>query len=1792
MATSSAGHAGGGIPLEEYRREVPPGWSPTDPSYPLKLFLERLKMWYRLYDGPDEAVGPLVAGRLRGRAQQIAMNLRLPDPTGHVDVGDAALVRLSVEEVRDPTTGQVVQQMIPSGVQALLNELRSAFGEAEQLQATKSLETFFEFRRGRLSLQEWSVQWQINLEEAITHAGLEINQVARTYLYLKSSGLSTKAVDDLLLQVHGDMRRFEEIRTLLLRMAHRSLDGHGGNPTLHYEEHKMDRTDDDTSSWSMVSDYWMEDPWYDSLYYEEMDPLQAWYEEGWHDGDWHGDHQDDEGWQEEAWYESGWDDLPAGEDEGIGGDGAVRDEDSFDYYKGKNKGKGSMGLGCATCGSKWHNTHSCPMGDASGKSKGNGKGFGKSGKGFGRKGFGKFGKGKGKGFGKRKGSGYGGYGHRKGFGRKGFWMDNENYMGASAMRHSKIGLSFTKEPESPVYKERTILQDSPDRTEFLHGGRRVRFDEKKEIIADDEETVVKTKKLNFPQVENAENFHMVRGRRVCGLLVDPGASSGLVGTDTLKELLESGMVPEERHQEITWGPATTTVTGISGQSDDTLARVSLPFGIGEDAVPANYTADLIGGAGSTCPALLPNTSLRQLRTVMLTQWYDNGDGVMICSTNGLRVDDPKAQLVVMKLLLSESGHYILPVNREDQQMSDNEMRRITSLWKSNADKATALEQTDMKDENDYANKTDLTGYNDKTVELQFQCQACENDFKETDHSHNDGKKQNQNQRQVADDEIPIQVMMNDNYMQEYMDVDQEYQGDVFPGHLPDGKLRYLQKMYKAVPEEFYTKTKRTPVTPRNVRSWWKKRQGNHFHFWEWCSGSGRLSLLAMLAGLCVMFPVDYRYGWDLSHPEHRRLLNEIGAEMSGPDVTFYSPSCRPWSISSTKRDLAVTQQERMNEMPTVQYIKKKINDGCKNRRGYILEQPWSSALWEHLRDKPGETHRTDQCQFNAKDEMDNPILKPTGLQSSLVLKHSLKRCKGHGGKRHGWLQGAFQGMNRTTMAAVYPEAMCKAIIKDVKNFINHKMILHENFYKCEKCAMGRAATADMEHSFIPGECRHGRWPAGENPREKKRLEEEKRQGDDIFENFRNKALKDPRVLKGKMSIHTDFALNNEQMSVLKMVLVKLLQESIDEFEALDKEKKQHDYVHWLEDPTAFSWLKKVFQDYIDVKGISAHLQPWAKPMPTPVLQLQEAPVRVLLQGDVGVWQVGRMEDLREMSASQWHEPVNVDQDWMVAIFGAEKTETSSSSSSSKAKPVKDKTDDGQEEDDLLDIFDEEEKPAEVEVVEESAIQPAQDADALVPLYDFNFKKLPKLAVSDEKMAKRLILGLHERLWHAPYLDVKNVLVRCGMPYEVWKLAADAISTCAICRKYARAHRRPQTKGTNLSRHFNDLVQIDLFKYDDSWFLLVVDEATRYKVATLCQGRELQHIFSALMRGWMRYFGPMRTLVSDQETSLMSVEAGSECQRLGITRQPAGTTTGAQGKQHSTTGLVEKHIDLTKLTMSKLKAEAERWGIEIEKEELAAEAAMAQNLTISYGGYSPTTMVFGVLPRGYLDPEGEVYGDEGQLNPTESTFERSLRLRQIALQASQAAILESRIARANRSRPQRLAVEDIQPGTTKVEIFRDDGQGHGWRGPATVLQLNAEAGTAIVEYQQRPYILPLRHVRPLRESFLCLHQDAELTSSTTTTPGKEALITETISRMKQVVEQVNPYRPYTFGEILHEKDDNYKWKKYPSEENEVAKRMLSDAKEFLNYHYDKVTLHGVKFGKGMKTMQYHDTRKEF
>ena len=251
----------GSIPLQEYRRDIPPGWIPGDPNYPLKMFFDKLKLWYRISTVEDEAVGPLVAGRLYGRASTVAMNLKVPRPDGLIDTGDQALIRLSVDEVRDPTTGAIIQHHIPSGIQFLINALRAAFGQADQDLATVALDRFFGLHRGKLTLQEYAVEFDTRLDEAQDRAGLQLNDVAKYYLWFKHSGINAKTIDDIKLQVQGDYNRFQDARTLALRMS--PTHGHAAG-------------EDTTSVWTEKDDW----SWYDDMerYYHAGDAD--------HDGEW------------------------------------------------------------------------------------------------------------------------------------------------------------------------------------------------------------------------------------------------------------------------------------------------------------------------------------------------------------------------------------------------------------------------------------------------------------------------------------------------------------------------------------------------------------------------------------------------------------------------------------------------------------------------------------------------------------------------------------------------------------------------------------------------------------------------------------------------------------------------------------------------------------------------------------------------------------------------------------------------------------------------------------------------------------------------------------------------------------------------------------------------------------------------------------------------------------------------------------------------------------------------------------------------------------------------------------------------------------------------------------------------------------------------------------------------------------------------------------------------------------------------------------------------------------------
>ena len=150
-------------------------------------------------------------------------------------------------------------------------------------------------------------------------------------------------------------------------------------------------------------------------------------------------------------------------------------------------------------------------------------------------------------------------------------------------------------------------------------------------------------------------------------------------------------------------------------------------------------------------------------------------------------------------------------------------------------------------------------------------------------------------------------LIHDHY-QEYWQIKRDleswlpmYHCDRFPEHFDQNKIRDLYHEYRAMPEEFYTKTGKRPVTPSNVDRWLQEVQAKHenlsWHFVELYSGSGRLSLAMATAGLNVGFPIDLRYGWNLNDEDHQKKLLRVFRVMK-PGVIFASPRCKFHSTAS------------------------------------------------------------------------------------------------------------------------------------------------------------------------------------------------------------------------------------------------------------------------------------------------------------------------------------------------------------------------------------------------------------------------------------------------------------------------------------------------------------------------------------------------------------------------------------------------------------------------------------------------------------------------------------------------------------------------------------------------------------------------------------------------------------------------------------------------------------------------------------------------------------------------------
>jgi hypothetical protein len=144
--------------------------------------------------------------------------------------------------------------------------------------------------------------------------------------------------------------------------------------------------------------------------------------------------------------------------------------------------------------------------------------------------------------------------------------------------------------------------------------------------------------------------------------------------------------------------------------------------------------------------------------------------------------------------------------------------------------------------------------------------------------------------------------------------------------------------------------------------------------------------------------------------------------------------------------------------------------------------------------------------------------------------------------------------------------------------------------------------------------------------------------------------------------------------------------------------------------------------------------------------------------------------------------------------------------------------------------------------------------------------------------------------------------------------------------WARKMTTPRIKVT-VSPHFNHRVQTDLFFIFDKTFIILVHECLRYCIIEHLPRKTAMVWMQTVFQHWIRYFGPMYILATDQEGAITSDLVSMCCERFNIDREFGGS----QG--HTAAPVAERRIQVIQLAAQKLWASVQRLGLQVTQEQV-------------------------------------------------------------------------------------------------------------------------------------------------------------------------------------------------------------------------------------------------------------------
>ena len=330
------------------------------------------------------------------------------------------------------------------------------------------------------------------------------------------------------------------------------------------------------------------------------------------------------------------------------------------------------------------------------------------------------------------------------------------------------------------------------------------------------------------------------------------------------------------------------------------------------------------------------------------------------------------------------------------------------------------------------------------------------------------------------------------------------------------------------------------------------------------------------------------------------------------------------------------------------------------------------------------------------------------------------------------------------------------------------------------------------------------------------------------------------------------------------------------------------------------------------------------------------------------------------------------------------------------------------------------------------------------------------------IVRRALRRLHIRWFHCSAKRMKMLLTAAGVSPEVIELVEEIVSTCSICRMWARPGPRA-VASTSISTRFNETVQYDLLFIKRHTVLHMLDTCIRWSAAMIIDSKETDELLNGMDKLWFQQFGSPQELVGDRESGIAVPESSASfLERRGI------KLTLKARSQHAF--MIERHNEILRQQVHRCDEQATSDGLRVSFANVLSESVFAKNSLFVCGGFTPYEALYGRTPQilniADIEHEGGMEGD-------------SFRLRQIAINSMIEATALAKAQRAEVSKT-RMAGEllDLKPGD-QVEFHRPPStkDQSGWHGPATVADTTAiTQGIIAVRWQGRTLDCRVQDVR--------------------------------------------------------------------------------------------------------------------